>query len=212
MVRRRRAQPARTALLLALLASAALTAGCAGPGTDPTAGDDDFVLPKRPAMSQLVQRAALPPCPAATGDPRPVPGGLPDMELPCVGEGPPVRLSAVRGTPMLVNVWAGWCTNCVREMPLLSDLHQQADGRLHVLGLGILDGRAELLGAAAQWGVRFPSVYDESGDSRPALRLVGPPTTYFVDASGRIVHRELGEITSAAELRQLTATHLKVQL
>ena len=61
--------------------------------------------------------------------------GLPDLELPCLEDGPAVNLADLRGTPTVLNVWAAWCTNCDREMPLFADAMDRAGDRVRFFGV-----------------------------------------------------------------------------
>ena len=51
------------------------------------------------------------------------------------GEGRPVRLSAFRGRPLLVNLWATWCGPCVVEMPSLDALAARQGEAIKVLAV-----------------------------------------------------------------------------
>ncbi len=187
---------------VAVLAVAGLLAGCtAGAAKDPEqvpSSDNAYSLPRCPSVQPAT----------------PVDGGLPDLELPCLGGGPSVNLADLRGTPMVLNVWAAWCINCDREMPLFSHAMAQAGDRVRFFGIHY--NAAEKYGerSAADFGVPFPSVHDEDGDKvTSALRpLAGPPQTLFVTADGKIAGRKPGEITSQKQLDGLVRRYLGVRL
>ncbi len=110
---------------------------------------------------------------------------------------------------MVLTVWAAWCTNCAREMPLFSQLQERAGSRLRLFGVHYKAPRDFGLESAADFGVSFPSVHDEDGDeTAAALGAPGPPTTLFVTADGRIAGRKIGEIRTYDELVRLVRTHL----
>jgi thiol-disulfide isomerase/thioredoxin len=140
--------------------------------------------------------------------------GLPDLELPCLGKGPAVRLSDLRGVPTVLNVWAAWCPNCDREMPLFADAERRAGDEVRFFGIHYKATRAQGLQSEDDFGVPFPSVHDEDGDlTTKALRpLLGPPQTFFVTADGRVAGREAGEITSGRQLDRLVKRYLGVDL
>jgi len=153
---------------------------------------------------------ALPPCPEL---PRATPraDGLPDAALDCLGAGPSVRLSDLRGTPMVLNVWAAWCPNCDREMPLMADAQSKSGTKLRFFGVHYKAPRDYGLRSAADFGVSFPSVHDEDGDLiARELQAFAPPQTFFVTADGRIAGRKIGEIGSAEELDALIEQYLGV--
>lgn len=145
--------------------------------------------------------------PARRGNP-----GLPDLTLPCLGEGPDVNLSELGGTPYVVNVWAGWCGPCREEMPHFEEVYAQADGRVGIVGVDFEDTTIGGLSAAADFGITFPSVQDLDGATRLALRFQGPPFTAFVAADGTVAATKSGVVTSADELRGLIEKHLGVAL
>lgn len=192
----------RPVRILAAIALALATAGCAG-----SSG------PAAPAAGSTVVRgasAAVPACPSAPRV-KPRADGLPPLTLSCLGAGPSVRLSDLRGTPMVLNVWSGWCQPCASEIPLFAALHDKAGARLRFFGLHYKWPRSAALGAARDFGVFYPSVQDADGDrTTRQLRVAAPPQTFFVTADGRIAHRQVGEITSAAELDSLVETYLGV--
>lgn len=197
-----------SATLVAILAL--LLSGCqqgAGERLEVEATASD-VQPKAPSAVAVV----LPACPKVDRvEPRR--DGLPALSLPCLGEGPDVRLSDLRGMPTVLNVWAAWCTNCDREMPLFSQLQKQGGSSLRVFGVHYKAPRAFGLRSARDFGVSFPSVHDEDGDETTAkLGAPGPPTTLFVTADGVIAGRKIGEIKSFSELSRLVQSYLGVKL
>lgn len=120
---------------------------------------------------------------------------LPDVTLERL-EGGELQLLALKGQPVVLNLWATWCLPCRRELPMMAgaansypDVHfvfaSQAEPRPTVQGfldeLGfelrnvVLDGRSRL-------GNEFGSV--------------GLPTTLFFDAEGRHVLTHVGEISA----------------
>jgi len=194
--------------LAALVAAAVLLVGCGSDAPPPATMASD--QPSTATSSLDVD--ALPPCPEL---PRATPraDGLPDVALDCLGAGPAVRLSDLRGTPMVLNVWAAWCTNCDREMPLLADAQREAGSRLRFFGVHYKAARDYGMRSAADFGVTFPSVQDEDGDLIVReLQAFAPPQTFFVTADGRIAGRKIGEIQSAKELDALIDQYLGVQV
>jgi thiol-disulfide isomerase/thioredoxin len=157
-----------------------------------------------------VAAADLADCPAT--DPA-VPArddGMPDLTLPCLGEGPDVRLAGLRGTPTVINLWASWCAPCRDEMPLFADL--AATGKVRVLGISVQDDPGPSLSLLTDVDAHYASAQDYSGSTKAALRWVGLPMTIFVDADGVVTKVERGQITTAEQLEGMVSEALGVQV
>ena len=111
------------------------------------------------------------------------------------GDGRPVRLSAFRGRPLLVNLWATWCGPCVVEMPSLDALAQRQGEAIKVLTISqdADDGRRKVADFfAARNFQRLEPYLDSRMDLMMGLRLDTLPTTILYDAQGREVWRMTG--------------------
>jgi cytochrome c biogenesis protein CcmG/thiol:disulfide interchange protein DsbE len=96
-------------------------------------------------------------------------------------------LAQLRGTPVVVNVWGSWCGPCRSEAPLLARAHVEHGREVQFLGVDILDSRPSARGFIAEFGWRFPSVFDPGGEIRDALGFLGQPATVFYDRRGEPV-------------------------
>jgi thiol-disulfide isomerase/thioredoxin len=190
-------------VVLAVGAGGCTSAGSAGGGTT---GHSD------PRLARLVAAARLAPCPASSQ--ATAPGGLPNVTLSCLGNGPAVHLAGLIGEPTVVNVWASWCGPCQEEAAALSTVYDEDRGKVRFLGVDTEDAADSALdfGRHVRPPVRYPSVVDP--DRKVLLGLAaapGPPETAFVDAAGRVVHVHPGPYRSAAELRADIAAYLQVR-
>ncbi|WP_026926396.1 TlpA family protein disulfide reductase [Granulicoccus phenolivorans] len=200
-----------TAVLLAVTACTPQT-GALSPTGQPSgtdlvgASDTSGVLAQRRA-------AGIADCPASDPSVAARPDGLPELTLDCLGGDSRVRLAGLRGTPMVLNVWAQWCGPCRAEGPYLAEVQQRAGDKVMLLGIDYADPRPDAaVEMAGQLGWTYPHVTDPHKDTALSLRVVGPPHTVFVDAEGRIVYRHAGQLTSTDQLVDLIRTHLGVNL
>lgn len=111
-------------------------------------------------------------------------------------DGRTLRLSELRGRPVILDFWATWCVPCRTSMPLLSAMQSRYASRgLFVVGLSVDDGTPEAVQRFAErLHVRFPvamaseSMLDDYGPIRSI------PTTIFINRRGRIVRRLVGYV------------------
>ena len=127
----------------------------------------------------------------------------PDFALE-TGEGEIIRLSELRGRPVILNVWASWCAPCRAEMPALQRVFQayQAQG-VEILGLNSTaqDDRQKAQAFAAEQGLTFPILFDTDGEATRLYAVRALPTTFFIDAQGIIQEVVAGGPMSEALLR-----------
>ena len=150
-----------------------------------------------PSTPTRVATPSLEPCPAAAPAAR---TQLPAVTLRCLGGGPAVPLQHLPARPYIVNVWASWCLPCRREAPRLAAA-AATRGQVDFLGVDTADRRASALFFLDYFHIRYPQLLDPNSDTQHRLGAPGIPTTVAVDATGRIVYRRIGEISTA----QLTA-------
>lgn len=131
----------------------------------------------------------------------------PDIAV-TAADGRVVRLSSLRGRPLVLNFWASTCPPCRSEMPAFQEAFEQqgADGiqfaMVDVIGFnGETEQRArEFL---AQQGFTFPAYFDIEGQGTYEYGLSSIPRTFFIDAQGYVVATASGAIDAATLARGL---------
>jgi thiol-disulfide isomerase/thioredoxin len=204
--------PVAVGLVLGLVAGCAPGTGVedADAGTSAAVGAVDVDV-DTPPLRRLREEAGLEPC--RPGDAEPVDGGLPELELPCLGGGEPVDLARLGG-PLVVNFWAQSCAPCRTEMPILQEFHEDRRGEVGVVGIDWQDVQPEAaLELARDTGVTYPLLADpgdETSGAGPLGRVRGLPMLVLVDADGRVVHQEFVALESRTQLDALVEEHLGV--
>ena len=96
---------------------------------------------------------------------------------------------------MVVNFWATWCPPCRREMPSLERLNQRLGQRgLAVLAVDVGEDADTVFAFTGQLepAPAFPLLLDRDSATLQPWKVKGLPTTYVVDAQGRVIYRAVG--------------------
>lgn len=115
-------------------------------------------------------------------------------------DGGQLRLSDLRGRPLLVNFWASWCTPCRKEMPEIVRAYAAHKGSgLEIVAVDLQENAEQVRAFADEFGMTFPVVIDRTGSVGDAWRIGGPvqgiPSSYFLDADGVVRARVFGPMT-----------------
>ena len=102
-------------------------------------------------------------------------------------EGNDLRLSDFRGQPVVVNFWATWCTSCREEIPQLVVAYDRfRDDGLEIIAVDLQESDSIVRSYAQDFGMEFPIVMDRDGRVADRYRLLGVPTTFFIDREGLV--------------------------
>lgn len=120
-------------------------------------------------------------------------------------EGTTLKLSDLRGRPVVLNFWASWCVPCREEAPILSELAtRQSAGGLAVVGVVFQDREAAAKEFRDRYGLNFVSVLDPNARTAIDYGVAAVPETFFIDEQG-VVRRHVRSVVT----REMLATELK---
>jgi thiol-disulfide isomerase/thioredoxin len=112
------------------------------------------------------------------------------------------RIAALRGYPVVVNVWASWCGPCRFEFPHLQQAAADYGKRVAFLGIDSEDSDDAAATFLAEAPVPYPSYTDPGKEIAESIGAsLGLPDTAFYDRRGRLVYLKQGPYDDEAELR-----------
>ncbi len=129
-----------------------------------------------------------------SGRAQPETGPAPDFSLQTF-EGETIRLSDLRGTPVVINFWASWCLECEEEAPLLEATWRKYQGEVLFLGVDYVDTEQAALAYLETFDITYPNGPDLGTKISDAYRIKGVPETFFVDREGNLQGVKIGPIT-----------------
>jgi thiol-disulfide isomerase/thioredoxin len=184
----------RSRLALALVAAALLAS--AGGGCGGSAGGD--YGGKHPDYASALAGAPAPLAALHDQADELLPGGIAAYER---------RIAALRGYPIVVNVWASWCGPCRLEFPMLQKLSARYGKRVAFLGINSQDSDDTAATFLEEAPVPYPSYTDPDQEITGSLKTRGLPNTAFYDRSGKLAYLKIGPYTDLAELEADLRSH-----
>jgi peroxiredoxin len=111
-------------------------------------------------------------------------------------DGGDLRLSDLRGKVVILNFWASWCAPCRQEMPEFVRLYRENQVKgLEIVAVDLQEAESQVQGFVDEFGMRFPVVFDRSGEVARTYRVRQLPVTLIVDRDGAIRATKYGPVS-----------------
>lgn len=120
----------------------------------------------------------------------------PDFSLKAL-DGSTVKLSELRGKPVMVNFWATWCPPCKEEMPTMEAAYKKAKEQgIEFLGVDVKEDLAVVEKFVKENGYSWTFLLDQDGYAGRQYQITGIPETFFIDRNGVLQARVIGPMSS----------------
>jgi thiol-disulfide isomerase/thioredoxin len=123
----------------------------------------------------------------------------PDFTLTTL-QGKQIRLSSLRGKPIVLNFWATWCGPCKMEMPWFQEFASKyADRGLVVLGVANDEASPEVLrNIVGRLNITYPILLKNPGVVEAYGGLDALPETFYIDPQGVVTIETAGASPGAS--------------
>ena len=109
-----------------------------------------------------------------------------------------LKLSDLKGKPVVLNFWASWCPPCKIEMPEFDKVWKEVGNDVHFVMLCLTDGLRETVKSGREYitqeGFSFPIYFDTGNEGGRAYGIRSIPSTIFIDSEGFILAAVQGAI------------------
>jgi thiol-disulfide isomerase/thioredoxin len=141
---------------------------------------------------------------------------VPDFELQRLGGPGTLSSDDLKGSPVVLNFFAGWCLPCQEEAPLLQETFEEyRDEGVRFVGVATNDTEERALAFVERFGIGYDVVMGNDALEQE-LGINGLPQTLFVTADWELASVEaadkLGEQGPTAVLGAIEPAELRAQI
>lgn len=131
-----------------------------------------------------------------------------------LGEGN-LTVGSLQGKPLVLNFWAGLCPPCRAEMPDLQEFYEENRDRVNLLGIDVgqftgLGNQDSAKALLEELSVTYPAGFTSDGSVMRDYKVLGMPTTVFIDSKGEIF-RHWGGVLNNETLTRITNEMLEAE-
>lgn len=109
-----------------------------------------------------------------------------------LNNGETFTLSDKKGQVILLNFWATWCSNCVKEMPAIEKLYEEYGDQIVIVGVNVGEDEDTIDTFIEAKNYSFPVVCDTESNISNLYPSAGIPYTVIVGKDGLVTETFLG--------------------
>ena len=109
-----------------------------------------------------------------------------------LNNGETFSLSDENGKVVLLNFWATWCSNCVKEMPAIEKLYEEYGDQVVIIGVNVGEDESTVDAFIDTKNYTFPIAYDTESSISNLYPSAGIPYTVIIGKDGLVTETFLG--------------------
>lgn len=108
------------------------------------------------------------------------------------------KLSDYKGKVILLNFWATWCPPCKKELPALSEISRDLEGRnFQMIGISVDENPNALVAFLKSNSLPYTILHENAGLLEKYMNVTGNgqnviPQTFIIDKNGKVVENIVG--------------------
>jgi len=106
--------------------------------------------------------------------------------------GQPATLAKWQGKPVYLTFWSTGCGGCAADMSVLQKLTASYGDKLVVVAVNTDPQQTDLKPFIGELHLNYPVVRDQLGMTQERYQVTGTPTSYLINAQGRVVEAHQG--------------------
>ena len=110
------------------------------------------------------------------------------------------QVAALKGYPIVVNIWGSWCIPCRQEFPVFQRVSAKLGKRVGFLGIDTQDPVEDARKFLVEHPVSYPSYVDLDGSLAKSFGIIGTPSTVYYDKDGKQAYLHQGPYRKDADL------------
>ncbi|WET17161.1 TlpA disulfide reductase family protein [Yersinia intermedia] len=107
-------------------------------------------------------------------------------------QGKPVALDQWKGKQVYLNFWSASCGGCLAEMAALDKLSQEYRSDIVVVAINTDPEQVDINPVLAQRNISYPVIRDQLGITQERYQVIGTPTSFLIDRSGKVTQLHQG--------------------
>ncbi len=112
----------------------------------------------------------------------------PDLSIQTLNDKGKISLESLQGKVIVVDFWATWCGPCKQSFPKLEELSKKVSDKVVIVGVSVDDEKKGVAEFAKENGATFAIGWDEGHTIASKWKVGTMPTTFIVDATGKVRH------------------------
>lgn len=116
-------------------------------------------------------------------------------------DGEPVKLSDFKGSPVVLNFWATWCTACKSGLVAYNKIYDKYKDRVNFMMINMTDGARDTVDGAKAFaesmGYKFPVYFDTEYNAAMVWGISSIPVSVFINADGFVTNGYIGALSEA---------------